>query len=221
MATSFKDYMVDLAPPWLRTAHGEAWIRAVADIKDWLLQRTKEAVKARFAALSPNDALLQLGAERGLPKAPAESFDTYRERIRGAWDTWPWAGTAKGVLFALRDAGYPGIYMRIAKDILYSLSGDDLVLDKLTSGTPPDYWASFQLFWPASAFPAAWSGTPPLVSSDEAKFILALVNKWRASHARFDRITFEGTGALWGGFSWGDGTVWGGTATIWEGPFSG
>lgn len=221
MPTSYKDHLVDIAPPWLRSAVGEAFQRGIGDVKDSLLARAKEAVKARFPLIAPSDALHQTGGERQLPRAPGETDATYATRVRGAWDVWPWAGTAYGTLVALRDAGYPGVSLIISKGMEYALDSGtgELIINDLGYATFDSYWSRFWVYFSPAAFPSGWAGTPPSVSSNEGKFILGLVKKWKSAHARFDRVVFQGTGAMWGTVPWGS-VTWGGTNTIWEGPFS-
>jgi hypothetical protein len=220
VATSFKDFMIELAPPWLRGVKGEAWARANGDVKDSLLDRMKQAVKARFGLIAPSDALNLLGAERQLPKGPTETVDTYRTRVVGAWTAWPKAGTAHGVLCALRDAGYPGTQIVIAKAKKYELDGNgDLVITDLGAGILPTHWSSFFFYFPAASFPVGWGGVPPVEGSDEALFIISQVKKWKSAHARFDRVVLDMGGPVWGLSTWGS-FNWGGVApVIWEGPF--
>jgi hypothetical protein len=218
---TFRELMVQLEPPWLQSAAGKAWARANGDMKDSLVARVKEAVKARFAQFSPEDALNLLGVERQLPRGISIDTATYRDQLIGAWDSWPWAGTAYGVLNALRDAGYPGTQLQIAKGWRYSLDATTQALVKtfLNPGLVDPYWSSFFVYFPSASFPARWSGTPPASNSDEAQFIIALVKRWKSGHARFDSVVFNMGGPIWGVSTWGS-FNWGGTApVVWSGPF--
>lgn len=213
--------MVNLAPPFLRQAAGEALVRAYGDVKDFLLDRTKQAVKARFAAIAPRDAVTAIGGERQLPQGPTELPADYAARVVGAWDAWPLAGTAKGILNALRDGGYVGVQLFIAKGWRFTLDPTTQALVKvnLMPGIVTPYWASFFVYFPAASFPARWSGTPPAQSSDEGQFIIGQVKKWKSAIARFDKVAFDQGGPLWGTVSWGA-FNWGGAAPIiWDGPF--
>ena len=96
----------ELAPGWLQTSKNAAWLRASGDLKDSLAERCKDAVKVRFARLAPRDGLDQLGGERQIERGPSETNAAYAERVVDAWGLWRWAGTAQGVLLALRDVGY-------------------------------------------------------------------------------------------------------------------
>lgn len=217
----YRDWQLTVgAPPWLLTPRAAAWLQAHGDAKDDIVDRLKQAVKVRFPDLAPDAALALIGAERQLPRAASESKAAYVGRLKGAWDAWPWAGTAKGVLSQLRDAGYPGTQIVIAKGLKYSLdSSQNIVITDLNPGIPPAYWSAFFVYFPPSAFPAGWSGTPPLQTTDEGKFIIGLVKKWKSAHARFDRVVFDMGGPIWGLSAWG-GFNWGGAApVIWNGPF--
>ncbi|MET0403047.1 MAG: hypothetical protein ABW123_11620 [Cystobacter sp.] len=220
MATSYKDMMIANAPAWLRQPQGTALQRGLGDVKDSVLERTKESVKARFPLYAPPDALVALGVERQLPKAKGESYATYALRLQAAWTVWPWAGTAYGVLYALKSSGYPGFELYIAKGKRYTLDGaGELVVTDMNVGVVPAYWSAFFAYLPNASFPAAWSGTPPASSSDEAKFIIGLIKKWKSAHMRFDRVSLGMGGPVWGVMTWGSFT-WGGPAPIvWEGPF--
>ena len=103
----YRDFIPrELAPGWLQTPKNAAWLRASGDLKDSLAERCKDAVKVRFARLAPRDGLDQLGGERQIERGPSETNAAFAERVVDAWNLWHWAGTAQGVLLALRDVGY-------------------------------------------------------------------------------------------------------------------
>ncbi len=110
-----------LAPGWLQTPKNAAWLRASGDVKDSLVERAKSAVKARFAATAPRDALDSLGSERQIERGPSESDTDYAARVAGAWETWQYGGTALGVLTALSEAGYASAVLPIVLGRYYAL----------------------------------------------------------------------------------------------------
>ena len=156
--TLYRDFIPRrLAPAWLQTPKNAAWLRASGDLKDSLVERCKNAVKARFARLAPRDGLDRIGGERQISRSPAESNSAYAERVANAWGTWRWAGTAYGVLRALRDAGYPGAYIGIVNGLLYSLDPSGLVIEKLPAGSwacdaTPEFWSKFVVMFPEPPF---------------------------------------------------------------------
>jgi hypothetical protein len=225
MPTTFKQHIIDLAPPWLRGAHpqGEAWLRGLGDIKDLILDRLKASVRIRFPRYASRDALAIQGAERLTYRSPTDTDDTYAARIEGAWDTWPWAGTAFGVLSALRHAGYSNIpKILIAKQLVYGLDSNfELTISTAPSGSftfdPPNHWATLVVYFPTK--PAAWGGVTPANGSNEALFVLHLIDIWKSAHARLQSVVIAETGLTWGyptTLAWGGaGLVWGGTTTVW------
>jgi hypothetical protein len=223
--SSFRELMELLAPGWLRQPQGLAWMRAFGDVKDSQVGRTKDAVKARFPTHAPRDALEFIGDERGLPRAPADTNTTFGARLRAAWEKWPKAGTALGILTALRDLGYTNTYLVSRLGHVHSLDGSG----NLVTGTTgfgawsygANHWNHFDVVFP-TPFITQWvaPGSIPEQSSAEGRLILRTVKRWRPAMAGLDRIIFQGTGNQWGypfTLTWGAGTWGSGTApTIWE-----
>lgn len=207
MARNFKELMEEVAPPWLLTTNGRPFMRALGVQKDALTFRARQAVNLRFPRLMTADAAAALGADRGLPRAYGETLTQYTERLRKAWDAWGYAGTARGLLTALVAAGYTNAQLVIANQRRYTM-GADYVLHsytlpagsfRLRSG--PHFWSEFALLFP-NPLPESWqTGGIPAESSDEAKFIKALVQTWKPGHMRLADIAIEpltGGGELWG-----------------------
>lgn len=203
---TFKDYIVGSAPPWLNDPSGQAMLRAIGDGKDYLLDVAKQGVKARFPLLAPSDALNQIGGERQLPRGPGESTASYAARLRGAWDTWPWAGTPTGVLNALWDAGYTNVWLVVQKGRVYTLNASRqlVVMNTSTDGISsftfpsPNFWSTFLAYFP-HPHPASWiANGVPSSSSDEANLIRGLIQKWKPGFSTFSRVVIADTGLLWG-----------------------
>lgn len=216
--TRWKDYQPELAPPWLRTGAGEAWLTALGDAKDALEARVRAAVKARFVATAPPDALAVIAAERGIERGVAETLESWRERTRASWDIWPWAGTPTGVLRALSYAGYPNVSLITGTGRAHTLDGSLNVVTTLAGGSMPSgFWNGFRVLFTAP-LPASWSPTLPANGSDEVNTIRRLVKRWKPGHAIFeDIVVIQGT--VWGfpaTQTWGQGgLVWGGATTVW------
>lgn len=195
MAKTFRSYMLDIAPPWLLTAHGQPFMQAIGMMKDSLYFRAVEAVRARFVRYSSTSALAALGVERGLPRSPGESDLSYAGRLRNAWDIWSRAGTAFGMLTALRAAGYENVYLAIFSGKLYSLDADDeLVTEDLDPGSwkfrdvDDDYWSRFIVLFPEPLLARWVTDGVPAEDSDEANAIREIIRRWKPAHMHCDEI---------------------------------
>lgn len=164
---SFATYLAQLAPTTFRRAKAAAYLLALGQqldgsvdgdyvgrgsaALDWgVVARAKAAVKARFPGVAPSDALEEIGLERGMPRGPGESDASYGARLLGAWNTWPWAGTAFGLLNALAAAGYAA-EVRIQNRMRYALdAAGALVVEQRPAGewrfdTSTAFWSRFAL----------------------------------------------------------------------------
>lgn len=108
MALTYKSWLADhLAPPWLRGGDARHLLASLGEFRDDAADAVKLAVLAKLPrAVTPADALGRIGADRLMPRGPAESDASYAARLAGAWESWPWSGTPYGILTALRLAGY-------------------------------------------------------------------------------------------------------------------
>jgi hypothetical protein len=200
---SFRDYMIELAPPWLRGRWGEAWNGTVGLVMDMTAEGAMQAVKARFLKRGPADALPYAGTDRQIERAPGEPDDVYRARLLAAFETWRLAGTNKGILTALAVIGY-------SKARIFE-SHDWYPID-------PRWWRFWLVIEPPHAF-TSWKlgdgtklGTKLLgLGGAEAKAALDLlrrvVRKWKAAHTVCEKIIIVLFGKLLGtGWKLGDGT---------------
>lgn len=167
---TYKDYLEQLAPPWLQGPRGRRWTRSVGDGLDALVERLKLGVKARFPLEAPEDALGRLGLERGIPRGAVETSEAYAARLADAWETWPWAGTPYGMLRAFRAAGYSNVALETVGGKQFTLDANgELVADGLPAGSwaidaTPAFWSKFQVLF-LSPLPANWSVSPvPVVA---------------------------------------------------------
>ncbi len=183
-----------VVPPWLLGPNGRTWLTAIGRSLDDNAERARQAVKARFPNLAPDDALAVLGEERGMPRGPGETTASYRARLLGAWDAWTWAGTPYGMLRQLLAAGYPTVYVQTQGGKQYSLASllsgnpvQDLVVAQMATpvhlgGTPAELWSDFAVLI-GQPWPAWWSGAPGDSSAD-ANFVRQLIAKWKPAHTR-------------------------------------
>lgn len=99
--STYAAWQPTLQPTALRGPWGERWAAGLGAEKDAALALAKDAVKARFVALAPPDALSLLGADRDIERSPIDTATTFRARLAASWDVWSWAGTPYGYANAL------------------------------------------------------------------------------------------------------------------------
>jgi hypothetical protein len=150
-----------LDPRWLAQPMGAAWRRASLNQKATILDRTRRALKMRFAELAPADAQALIGGERQIERGPQDTTATYGHRIVDAWNLWQWSGTAFGLLTALSDIGYPSAVIEIVNGWEYSLSSGQLVIVKRDPGSwhvdgDASFWSKFDIIFPSNP----WSDDP-------------------------------------------------------------
>jgi hypothetical protein len=214
-----------LAPVWLARPAGQAWLGAHGDLKDWLVDRLKQAVKARCASIAPSDALPALGSERLLARGLVEDEPTYRARIQAAWDLWQYGGTAWGLLKALVAGGFPTPVIQCQGSVKqYQLdAGGNLVTQSLTpplhlGGTPAELWSDFAVYLP-QPWPTRWLGVAPADGSNEQKTCASLIGAWKPAHARCVKlVVINGKTLGFGGLVVGGWNLGTGTNTNWTPP---
>jgi hypothetical protein len=222
VATDYKTYLESQLPPWLLDVYGKVLARALGDVKDDLLAQCKEAVKARFPDYAAPDALTQIGVERQIDQGPSESRTSYASRLKGAWETWTYAGTPTGLLNALFYAGYDTVELVTQKGKHWRRN-PTTGLAFVNFDYAPGYTLTTQNFWNTFlvhfyALPPAWVvGGIPSTSSNEANNIRRLISRWKSGHSILARITINNGGVVWGeeGLVWG-GFNWGTTAVVWD-----
>ena len=224
--SSLKELAEMIAPAWLRQPQGLAWLRAVADTKDALLERAKQSIKTRFPSYAGYEALEMLGEERMLPRGFTESNTTYAARLRDAWTTWETCGTATGILRALHALGYTNALLVSNLGHMHSLDGSgNLVVSSTGYGgwvtEIPGFWSQFAVLFP-TPYRSDWvTGGIPTQDSAEGELIITTVRRWKPPFATLSRIVIQGTGPMWGyplSVTWGGGgRVWGGgvASVVW------
>lgn len=225
---TFEEYQSrTLAPGWLQDPDGLGWNGALGAQKDILTAAAKEAVKARFPELAPEDALQLLAIERGIDRGQTETLEGFRGRVLGAWDVWRWAGTPFSLLAAFWWAGYTPASGRI---ILQTQLGkqhelradyDPFVHDPQDAvvttdigvvhlGGVPELWNQFALvFVPPT--PPGWLPTPPADGSAEVTAIRRLIVRWKPAHAQCVSLKVS-TQELWDFPT----EVWEPTTEVWD-----
>lgn len=210
---TYADYQTTNAPTWLRRAWGVGWTFVMGTVKDGVLEGAKVAVKARFSQVCSPDALPYLLRDFALDPPYNEAIGKTRARLAAAWATWKYAGTPRGLIGILNVAGF----------------GNVTIQENVTAGR----WWDFRVLlrppfpWDSSLVPTArwgdgwrwgagyrWRGAYP-ADVDKAR-VLALIRKWKPTHANASGVVAQLAGPYWGEFSWGDGTAYGGTENQWS-----
>jgi hypothetical protein len=100
----FKETQPKQLPKWLTgqdsAGHSEgiAFAQSFGATKDTELALLKDAVKVRWPASAPDDALIQLGRDRVILQAPVETNGQYRVKLASAHEMWLWGGTHTGIV---------------------------------------------------------------------------------------------------------------------------
>lgn len=230
MASTYRDYLLELAPPWLARTKGAPFMHAIGDVKDALVWRLKESVRARLVRYASDDELGAIGFERQIPRSlDTETTAAYAARLRAAWDTWLYAGTAKGLLTALFDSGFPSASVAIYNRRRFYLSSSKALQTMtlashswLFGATTETNWARFIVLIP-QPLPTRWGGVIPASDSDEANLVRELIRRWKPAHMRCTSIAIATSTETWDYFpaggtwdttggTWDDQTQW----TIWS-----
>lgn len=198
-ARAYQEYALSLRPPALRGNAFAAQIAARAAPLDDLVLRARTLLLARLALSAPEDALMLIGAERGIRRYPEEPLGVYRTRVVDAWRYWQQAGTVPGVVAALAAAGYRAAIVEHVRD------------------PDPEHWAEFTVIvGPLSPLPAdahwgsggtwgggrSWGFKLPAVPLDS---LAELVREVKPAHARLRRLIWSPQGRYWGGtVQWGE-----------------
>ena len=228
---SYRDYILGLAPAWLKGPAGSQWLAAFGEALDALLETDRSAARLKIAADSntgepAHDTLDAQAGERLLersrmPDGPSDA--SWIQRVRGAWEAWRYAGTAFGLLQALSDLGYPTARVCIPNGRLYRLVGGALNITTLPAGswsTGPGAWNAYQIIFPADALPSQvtgavtnWASGTPLSNSPEIEAIRRVVRRWQPAHARCLSIVAITAGGVWG---YPVGQLWAVSGDTWD-----
>jgi hypothetical protein len=183
--TSYEQWLVEQSPGWLQGPYGAGYVGTLGLTKDTVVDAVKQAIKARFIKLAPNDALGYIGDDRVIERYPVDTDATYRARLVAAWETWLYAGTDRGVIAAMNAAGFANV------QIFNNLVGPGFEMT-----WPPDSdAANWSRFWVVITDPqwtgVAWGdghkwGDPwswgTTATAADAAWIRAIIRKWKSSH---------------------------------------
>lgn len=212
---------------------GTAWQTTLGGAWDAELRRTIWARRARWPDWAPSDALLYLGAERGLervqlvgkPLGVQESEPAYRTRLRVAWAIWQIAGTTVGHQQALAWAGLTNTTVVRRRD---QATIDNVAVSNYARAFTQSVWSQFDV---NIGQPHPWSsvrwgggikwgdGTWTWGSTAqpyEVAQIRRLAQRFRSGHSTpaYAVVQIEPS-PIWGAFTWGSTVHWGGVLLRW------
>ena len=227
MSRTYRELMEEESPPWLLTRDGKPFMQAIGQAKDALFWRMQQAVMTRFPAFATRTAVERLGAERGVPRALGETLESYASRVKAAWTSWTYAGTAYGLLRTLSEAGYENVQLAIYNGRRYYLNPTTRALEFVDLGSHSwlfgeigdEYWSRFIVLFPNPLLARWVDDGVPAEDSDEANIIRGLVRRWKPAHMLCDRILIATSDETWDyfpedgtwddpGATWGDETAW-------------
>lgn len=205
MGTYANDFQ-QLLPPWLKDDDSLALARGFGDVKDAITRRLQDAILNRFPTYASPEGLALIGAERQIPRGPTDTDAVYAARLVAAWQLWPFAGTATGLLRALHYAGYPNTYVVTRRGWRQHLDADlNLATVRgapYTLSLPAAIWNAYALY----VLPPYPNVAVPAQSSDEGKAFLQIADQWETAHALLKEVVWLVSGRTWDFYP--DGTTW-------------
>lgn len=122
---AYKNWFASLPIPWLVAGpNGQAEANAWPALLDYYVGQLVQARYQAFPDYCAPDALTHLGGDRKLVQGPAEANSSFQARLKAAFDTWPRAGSACGVLEQLAYFGQSNAAVWVQQNGLsYKLSG--------------------------------------------------------------------------------------------------
>ena len=193
---SFRNLAQALSPTALKGPNGQKLMYDLAICYDGLADAGGYAVQFRFPTYAPEDALPWLSKDRQITRGPDEPTASFIARLLLWLDLWRNAGSAPSVLRAL--ASYFIGFTIVEGSTPMTI---ETVNDTVGGGNA---WNFGPLDPPNNLF-----ADPPNWNWDGNDY-----------PGRAWVIIYNGPWAQtieWGGFSWGDGTCWGSTATSSDG----
>ncbi len=186
MGTVFRDSIAAVSPPWLTRTVGGGILYAFGLAMDGLAQWATEGIQAAFPGVGTPDALGHIGNDRQIDRGPNESDDDYAARLSASFDTWRGAGNAFTILPELAAFFSPSTPTRVL------LVSNNSVWHSLVSGVVTKTVGSANWLW--DLIPGRW---------------------WRG-WVVIDSVGGPWAPRVWGhaGDFWGDGQLWGLTATF-------
>ena len=206
--TTYAVYQPSLHPTGLAGPYGTAWAASQGTMKDRVITLAADAVDAGLVLRCTADALPLLGADVALEQLPSETSTSYRARILGAWDTWPWAGTRTGLaaVFTLL-----GLTVTIATATeLSRLPWAQWFAFASATGWTRRAWTSGTATWGSGV----WGST---ASRDDVRRTRRFTRRFSNARDRGWVVILQSSPGVWGAPSvWGAPGVWGARNPRWR-----
>jgi len=234
----YKQYTEQLLPPWALTPDKVPYFAVSGSMKDDVNTATQDAIQDSFIQSAPDDALLNLGSNFNIDKAPPFTNAQYKAKLEEHWQYWKTSGTKSRLLTEIKSYGYPNAY--IIPEYIEFPSGTftktipvkdpNPAMDNGKDTTGVGWWSNFWVIidQPHPFTLRKW-GTPPAgiwgvgappngiykwgsLDGDPQQLaaLVALIRKLKPAWTSCRGLVFLLIpGGYWGSFNWGDGTLWG------------
>lgn len=104
---AWEEYLLRLAPRWLRNDEADALLTVLGGIVDVMVDGAKDAAKLGLVTASGAEGVLAMARERMIEPLDGESVEALRLRVADAWNHWGDSGTDAGITSLLR--AYSGV----------------------------------------------------------------------------------------------------------------
>jgi hypothetical protein len=186
----FGEYILSLLPGFLRRRDGtktdiERWAEALGVSLDELKQAIFKVRRAWLLDTATGQALDLHGTDRGIPRLPGESDDSYRQRLKAAYQTYALGGTNPGLVEVLKVMGYPNarIHELFKDGVVVPLHNGQNLYNGAARHQGGVRWAEFKIFMgieDGKDYAAA-----------ERQALLAAIKKVKASHSMLAALALE------------------------------
>jgi len=205
-ARDWREWMYRQSPGFLRNTWGQRFMGVLGLMLDALSEGTQQAVTARFfkSKTFPDDAYPLLGAERSMPRFPAESLAAYRARVLDAWNAWQQAGTAIGIIDQLGKLGFTAT---IYQNHEWDWDSDPANWSRIWVVITAHPWTN-DGDW---GDPGIWGdgGTwGSNASREEVRSVQNLVRQWKPAHVVVEHVIVVLDGGSWSPTPTGDWDRW-------------
>lgn len=194
----FREYLAQLSPPFLAYPRGARLVGLMGLLFDALAEGAQLATLSRSLysrTFRAEHALSLLGSERGLPRLPVESTESYRVRVAAAWRTWRLAGTEQGFREQLDALGLTGYQILANEDLDFDGHAEQwsrffVVLAPPGHAWRPDgMWGDGQVWGDGGT----WGSS---ASVAEVEAVRRVVRDMKPAHMRAEILVLFDAGAL-------------------------
>lgn len=184
----------------------------------------KEAVKARWPASAPEDALIHIGTDHNEEKAPRQTVAAFRTMLGQTWSRAEFYGTADGVLDAITPMGFDAAntwVVDVRQGLGWGGSENWPSYFAIIAGVGHDFertetwadWAGAGLTW--DSISEMWDVN---ITRKEIALLKRLVMRWKDARSFPLELCIVNSGEAWDGLL-GAGTTWtalNGASTTWN-----